>query len=273
MDISPVLARLNGIIETDKQKELPMPSVDFASLKERTCIEDVARQLLNLELFPEGKRLRTKDRKIVITPEKQVFYSFADGKGGDSISLVSLHHGCSVKEAAEAIARHFGGNSSPKGAPHSSSPRDGTRPAFDAGRYASKLDPEHETLASLNIGAETLKEWKAGYASDGINRGRLALPIAHLDGAVVAYIGRTLKDEQPVFTCPKDFDPAAYLFGADRVGEGEITVVRDVLDVLRASENGVDNCVAFLTETISILQLEVLIATMHEKGATALQLF
>jgi len=46
-----------------------------------------------------------------------------------------------------------------------------------------------------------------GYAGDGINRGRLAIPIACFDGAVVAYIGRTPKDEQPVFTCRKDFNP------------------------------------------------------------------
>jgi hypothetical protein len=80
----------------------------------------------------------------------------------------------------------------------------------------------------------------------------LALPIARLDDAVVTYIGRTPKDELSLITWPKDFDPAAYLFGADRVGQGEITVVRDVLDILGASENAVDDCVAFLTETIIV---------------------
>ena len=55
------------------------------------------------------------------------------------------------------------------------------------------------------------------------------------------------------------------LFGAERVGEGELFLVRDPLDVLKAYENGIENVVAFLTDGISSAQLQYLSALMDEK--------
>jgi len=253
-------------------------SIDFAKIKASISIEQVA-EMLGIKLTAHKDQLRgacpiTKSsdpRSFVITPSKQVYYSFKEGKGGDALTLVSKVRGCSVREAAEAIAAHFGADK----VNHSPPPMQEKekKAGFDAERYANGLDAAHAALEPLGLSPETLKAWKAGYAPSGVLRGKLALPVALSDGTVVAYIGRAVDDKPPAFTFTKEFDPKAYLFGADRVREGELTVVRDVLDVLRAWEGGVENCVAFLTDTIGIPQLEVLVGLMREKRCESVSLF
>ena len=41
-------------------------------------------------------------------------------------------------------------------------------PGFDAEKYASRLDPAHESLKGLGVAPETLQLFKAGYASTGV---------------------------------------------------------------------------------------------------------
>ena len=62
------------------------------------------------------------------------------------------------------------------------------------------------------------------------------------------------------------------IFGAERVEQGTLYLVRDVLDVLRAQECGVGNCVCFLTE-ITGLQIEMLAALMATKHCDTVELF
>jgi hypothetical protein len=65
---------------------------------------------------------------------------------------------------------------------------------------------------------------------------------------------------------------AAFIFGGDRVEQGTLYLVRDVLDVLNAHESGVTNCVCFLTE-ISALQIEMLAALMGNHHCDTVELF
>jgi len=60
-----------------------------------------------------------------------------------------------------------------------------------------------------------------------VNRGRVALPVAGKDGAIVGYIGRTVKDETLALSFPNGLSPAEYIFGADRVTECQIAFKRD----------------------------------------------
>jgi DNA primase len=118
----------------------------------------------------------------------------------------------------------------------------------------------------------------AGYAPKGIMRGRLAIPIHDWDGTLLAYCGRAVKGESPTLTFPNGFMPQEHIFNAHRVDPGgeqgsELFLVREPLDVLRASANGIDNVVAFLTETISAEQLQRLAALMDEKGCETIELF
>ena len=49
--------------------------------------------------------------------------------------------------------------------------------------------------------------------------------------------------------------------------------MRDPLQVLAAHESGIDNVVAFLTESITAQQLEMLATLMDEKQCETIELF
>ena len=258
-----------------------MPFVDFAELKLRVSIEQ-AIALLGLNLILHGNQYRGAcpacqsggDRALVITPSKGLFYCFAKRCGGDQIALVAHIRACSLSEAANFL----GGNSTVP------SPRNSTVPVtlppapagrklgFDPEAYAARLDFAHASLASLGISAETLRTFKAGFASSGSNRGRVALPLHDRDGMLIGYCGRSLKAESPLLVFPNGINPHEFIFNAHRIVEGELYLVRDPLDVLKAYEAGVENVVAFLTE-IAPQQVEMLAALMDRKKCETVALF
>jgi DNA primase len=262
-----------------------MPFVDFAELKTRVSV-DQAVQMLGLNLVPHGSQHRGPcpvcksggDRALVVTPAKGLFYCFAAKIGGDVIALTAHIRGTTVKEAADELNRTFGTvqnststvSKSRATAPKAQEAR--KQPAFDPEAYAARLDASHASLARLGISAETLKDWKAGYSNSGTNRGRLAIALHDRDGNVLGFAGRSLGDEQPALTLPNGINPQEIIFGGDRVEQGTLYLVRDVLDVLKAHESGVTNCVCFLTD-ISALQVEMLAALMATKRCATVELF
>jgi len=116
--------------------------------------------------------------------------------------------------------------------------------AFDAEKYLTTLDPEHESLKAIGLTAQTLREWKAGY-----KKGKL---MAAIEGSA-GFMAISLEDQTTTF--PKDVDPRLYIFGGYRLQMGDVQLLRSPLDVLMASEHGITNCIAFLTEKISVEQL------------------
>ena len=262
-----------------------MPFVDFAELKTRVSIEQ-AMQMLGLKLVMHGSQYRGAcpacqtggDRALVVTPAKGLFYCFAKKSGGDAIALTAHIRGIPVKDAADQLDRAFGtvqnGTSTVSKnratAPQAQEAR--KQPAFDPEAYAARLDASHASLAPLGLSAETLKAWKAGYSSSGTNRGRLAIALHDRDGNILGFAGRSLGDEQPALTIPNGINPQEIIFGGDRVEEGTLYLVRDVLDVLKAHESGVTNCVCFLTD-ITALQVEMLAALMATKHCDTVELF
>ena len=262
-----------------------MPFIDFAELKKSATMERTL-EFLRLQTKQEGSQLRAPcpacahggDRAIVITPSKQMFYCFAKKTGGDAIALVAHIRGISVKDAADELNRAFGTVQNSTGtvsksratAPQAQEAR--KQPAFDPEAYAARLDASHASLAPLGISSETLRDWKAGYSNSGTNRGRLAIALHDRDGNVLGFAGRSLGDEQPSLTIPNGINPQEIIFGGHRVEQGTLYLVRDVLDVLRAHESGVTNCVCFLTE-ISALQVEMLAALMATKHCETVELF
>ena len=212
------------------------------------------------------------------------FNCFKCPAGGDQIELVSLSrgHGRKDRQGAFAAAKELHGrflaaaagvensNSSSNGSPQPIRER---RSGFDPEAYVKTLDPAHEALAGLGVDAETFRQWKAGYASSGVNRGRLALPIAGKDGAIVGYFGRAVKGESPTLTFPNGHNPSEHIFGADRVTSDPLYLLRDPIDVLKAFEAGCGNAVCFLTEDIAAIQLEALAALMDDRKCESLSFF
>jgi DNA primase len=262
-----------------------MPFVDFAELKTRVSIEGAV-QMLGLTLSLHGSQYRGAcpacetggDRALVVTPAKGLFYCFAKKTGGDVIALTAHIRGISVKEAADQLDRALGTVQNSTGtvsklratAPQAQEAR--KQPAFDPEAYAARLDASHASLAPLGLSAETLKAWKAGYSNSGTNRGRLAIALHNRDGNILGFAGRALGNEQPALTIPNGINPQEIIFGGERVEQGTLYLVRDVLDVLKAHESGVTNCVCFLTD-ITALQVEMLAALMATKHCDTVELF
>ena len=251
--------------------------LDFNELKSRVSIEQVL-QLLGITLKQHNSQLRgccpihkgTDQRGFVVTPAKGLYYCFGGCGGGDMIKLVSKMRQCDAKEAAQWIAEGTG--TVPQ---NPTVPRKGTVPPEQKVGFhpLTYLEASHESLAGLDVAASTFEAFGAGYAPKGILRGRLAIPIHSRDGVLLAYCGRTVKNESPMLLFPSGFDPHSTIFNTHRVAEGELYLVRDPLDVLKAFENGIENVVSFLTEGIAAQQLEQLASLMDEKKIDALSLF
>jgi len=158
--------------------------IDYAELKTRVSIHD-AIQKLGLELKPAGHQLRGfcpqckagGDRALVITPNKSLFYCFNAKTGGDQIALIAHLKEMTTNEAANWLAGTVPQNNRTKAGSTTSPPAPPAKAGFDPERYAGRLDPSHSALEPLGIAPDTLKAFKAGYASTGLNRGRLALPL------------------------------------------------------------------------------------------------
>jgi DNA primase len=259
-------------------------AIDFQQVKQAATPEHVMRYL-GITLKKHGDVWRgschlcksSDPRAFVITDSKRLFHCFKCKEGGDMLKLVSVSKGLPVRDAAIELAKFCGvelvtGGAS-KPVPGTGSPQP-DRKGFDAEKYAAGLDPEHASLEPLGVSADTYKAWRAGFSPSGVNRGRLALPICSKEGSVIAYCGRALSDQQqPALIFPNGVTPQDHIFGAERVKEGELFLVRDPLDVLRAYDSGVENVVSFLTDGISSAQLQYLSALMDERRCETVSLF
>ena len=232
-------------------------TLDFAELKQRVSIEHVA-SWIGAQLKPHGPQLRGPcplckaggDRAFVVTPAKACYFCFGDcRKGGDIIALVSKAKGLSAKEAAEAIARQFGAAQKATVPDRSPQPKEQEKGALKPLDY---LQADHETVRALGLSEETAEAFAMGYAPKGILRGRVAVPIRDRAGILLAYCGiATTPEQSPRFLFPSNFDPATAIFNADRIAEGELNLLANIVQVLEAFQNGIENTVCFLTEGVT----------------------
>lgn len=255
--------------------------IDFQYLKQTVKIEEVFSRL-GLPLKQYGEQWRgpcpacniAGDRALVVTPSKAAFYCFAAKQGGDVIALVSHIKGIGMKDAAQFIAETSGNR--PESLP--SKPRPTSSPTVLEKEKAgfnplTYLQSEHPGVQALGVSMQTATHFGAGFAPRGILRGRLAIPIHDRHGALLAYCGRAMKDESPTLIFPNGFHPGEVIFGAHLVRAGQLYLVRDPLQVLKAFESGVDNVVAFLTDGMAAQQLEMLASLMDERHCEIVELF
>ena len=258
----------------------PSPKfIDFQHLKQTVRIDSVF-TTLGLQLKQAGEQWRGAcpacksggDRTLVVTPHKAAFYCFAAKQGGDVIALVAHIKTIGMKEAAALLAE---GSEPPVKASVSKPTLPVTVPEKEKAGFnpLTYLQPEHPAVQSLGVSAETASHFGAGFAPRGILRGRLAIPIHDRDGTLMAYCGRAVKDESPTLHFPNGFQPADFIFGANLVKAGQLTLVCDPLSVLTAYESGLENVIAFLTKSIAALQLELLASLMDERHCESVELF
>jgi DNA primase len=255
--------------------------IEFQALKQKVKIED-AMALLGLKVSTFSDQMRSScpacrsggDRALVITASKSVFYCFAAGEGGDVIALVSHIKGVPMKDAAAILASSFDKHTDVELVATTATVPSTVPEKKKAGlNPLTYLQPEHPSVRALGISPETAKHFGAGYASKGIMRGRFAIPIHDAQGQLVAYCGRSVSDESPAYIFPSGFQPNEHIFNAHQVREGPLTLVREPLLLLKAHEGGINNVVAFLSDTLSAQQLEMLSSLMDEQLCESIELF
>lgn len=120
-------------------------------------------------------------RAIVITPDKNAFYCHAAKKGGDVISLVAHIHGCGMKEAASWLQEK-------------STKKKATPPKKEAKvdndfQPLSHLVFEHDLVQALGITSDDASTLGIGYASRGLMKGYICIPVRDETGFLNGYVG------------------------------------------------------------------------------------
>lgn len=203
---------------------------------------------------------------------------------GNVVGLVMAIENCGFREALVKLHEMAGLPSPP---PRTSAPVTATT-ASTAAKVSEVLteepsanQPFGKELAGLRfdvpfleqrgLTAERARAWKIGYASRGLLKGRVVIPIRNRTGAIVAYIGRSLKDDDPEgkWRFPKGFRKSLELFGVDRlandpetreaVAKFGVIVTEGVFDTIALVENGFKNTVSTLGSDVSAQQIAFLI--------------
>lgn len=174
-----------------------MPFIDFQDLKERVAYAD-AISFLKLNLKRHGAQWRGRcpvcksggDRALVVT-DGRGFYCWAAKVGGDQINLAAHILGLSVKDAAQELAKMVGT------VPVTGTVTvPGTVPESEARRH-EKLQPlayleaDHPAVHAIGFTVEVAERLGIGYASKGLMRGTVAIPVRNEAGALLGYIGIT----------------------------------------------------------------------------------
>lgn len=254
-----------------------MSFIDFQELKERVDIQSAC-SFLKLDLKTSGKQMRGQcpacqssgERSLVVTPDKGAAYCFSAKQGGDVIWLASHIHGLEQKAAADLLNQAFGGTVTDTGNRAGTDTIPATRAKEREMKPLSYLQADHENLVGLGVLSDTATHFGCGHAAKGIMRGRLAIPVHDRDGRLIAYCGRSYEGNDLSF--PKGFKPEEQIFNAHRAAEGDLYLTRDPLEVLLAYENGVENVVSFLTDTIQPPQLEMLASLMDQRNCYSVEL-
>lgn len=176
-----------------------MSFVEFKEIKQRVSIEDAIKKL-GLKMREGNNQLRSPcprckeggDRALVVTPSKSAYFCFADKKGGDQIALVAHIMDCSVRDAAVFLA---GGNCTVPSTVHSTK---STVPESEGGKRGERtlaplsyLEPDHDAVTAVGFDPEFCRAQGIGYATRGIMRGTVAVPIRDEQGTLLGYIGIT----------------------------------------------------------------------------------
>jgi CHC2 zinc finger len=230
--------------------------LDFQQIKDLFSFDD-AINFLDLRMSSAGNQLRGTcptcqsggPRGLVITPGRG-FYCFGAKKGGDQIALVAHVKDIGMRQAAELVQDQYRTSTSTSSLPKRREP-ERKSPAANGPRAVPALEyleAENEFVQALGVSPETAEAFGAGFAAKGVLRGRFAVPIHHLDGTIIAYVGIAVKEDQQPRLLFNNFDPTKHLFNLDRVqGNDVVYVARDPLHVLQAYESGVENVVSFLS--------------------------
>jgi len=270
-----------------------MPNVEFGDIKAAVPLETVAFQMLGISLQTESTNndgekyykgtcpICNSSKAFTLTIGRG-WYCFGrcrieaqkQGRksGGDAIKLVAAVRRIEPRAAALAIQEHFGSTSRTVQRARDSG---NTDRATQLARVLERLQPEHETIQSLGISPETARLFESGYNASGVQAKRYSVAVRDLAGNLVTFAGIATSEDQTPAVLFSNFGPESAIFNQHRLAEGtELLIFRSALDAILAVESGapIDSVAAFLTETVSPSQLDLLQHVMLERQIGSLLL-
>ena len=235
---------------------MPQGFVSFAEVKRAVTMEALlARYGLLAGMAEKGRNLAgscpfckgKSARRFQVNLVKSAWYCFGCKQGGNVLDFVAKREGVSVRtaavkldtwfelglvekkeelraEAPAAPAERSVASVEPPPEANEAAPAENLPLAFTL----KTLDPNHDGLAELELRAETIERFAAGYCTKGLLKGRLAIPIHSGRGELLAYrAGLAVEDgsETPRYLFPPKFHPALEVFNLHRAhgshrGEG-----------------------------------------------------
>jgi len=198
--------------------------------------------------------------------------------GGNVLDFVALMNGCSIRDAALSLQRSFGGSACMGGLDrHERGYEFGSDGlvhfSADVPRPLPFVLPginyRHPYLAERGITPDVARLFGVGhYAGRGIMSGRIVIPIHSLEGALVAYVGRSIDAREPRYRFPAGFRKSRLLFNLHRAVKdtkrGTAVIVEGFFDCMNVHQAGYQSVVALMGSTLSEWQTVLLRETFQE---------
>jgi len=156
--------------------------VDFRIVKEKVPITEILRYYDLLDAMrPKSNQLVGRcplkegaSESFTVNREKNVWFCFSCRRGGDILDFVAAKERVPLQQAGELVAKWFGitGNPDVRRVEPVAIPQN-----EPLGFELKGLNAKRPELDVLGVRVETLEQFGAGYASTGLLKGRLAIPI------------------------------------------------------------------------------------------------
>ena len=196
-----------------------------------------------------------------VSPQKGLWHCFTKCcRGGDVLAFIKEYEQVNFPEALE-IAQNLMENPACQKSRSPPMQREPERKNLPL-KFRLSLDPSHPYLKERGLEAETIKHFGLGFCSQGILKGRIAIPIEDEQGQLVAYAGRSLNGKRPKYQFPRGFLKSQVLFNYHRVsstGSASLILVEGFFDVFKVHQAGFPNVVALMGSSLSKAQAELLL--------------
>jgi DNA primase len=248
----------------------------------------------------QGKR---RSPSFSVNLKRRIFQCFGCGAKGNAIDFVALMEGLDpqdppqFRKAALLVQERFldGESASNKAPPAASTDKPPPEPApadepDDRPRIANTpldftlttLDPDHPYFSQRKLKPETVEYFGLGYASRGLMKGRIAIPLHDAEGRLVGYAGRLVNDaaiseEQPRYRFPGarerdgtvyEFSKSMFLFNGHRIAApvDRLVAVEGFFGAFWLHQYGWKNVVALMGSSCGERQAELLIDLLVPSG-------
>lgn len=137
-------------------------------------------------------------RKFVVTPSKNLWFSFCCKVGGDQISLVAKVKNIPLRDAALFLL----GEEPTASKPTAPQEQGRSQPATSGLAPLSYLEADHDAVTAIGIDPRIAAELGIGYRTKGQGQGSIMIPVRDDTGTLRGYVGI-----QEATFLPKDFQP------------------------------------------------------------------